>query len=104
MTIPETGQACYTEPVILAELLPSFLARGASCVLLMSCIGTAGHIDHGKSTLVEALTGIDPDRLAEEKARAMTIDLGFPWLTLPTAPEATLAHVPAHTPLIKHIP
>ena len=46
-------------------------------------VGTAGHVDHGKSTLVKALTGIDPDRLAEEKARAMTIDLGFAWLTLP---------------------
>src|SRR5579885_2211928 len=49
----------------------------------MSCIGTAGHIDHGKSTLVKALTGIDPDRLAEEKERGMTIDLGFAWLKLP---------------------
>ncbi|TMD66432.1 MAG: hypothetical protein E6I91_09265, partial [Chloroflexi bacterium] len=46
----------------------------------MSCIGTAGHVDHGKSTLVKALTGIDPDRLAEEKERGMTIDLGFAWL------------------------
>src|ERR1700694_1282308 len=49
----------------------------------MSCIGTAGHVDHGKSTLVKALTGIDPDRLAEEKERGMTIDLGFAWLALP---------------------
>ena len=49
----------------------------------MSCIGTAGHVDHGKSTLVKALTGIDPDRLAEEKERGMTIDLGFAWLKLP---------------------
>jgi selenocysteine-specific elongation factor len=46
----------------------------------MYVIGTAGHVDHGKSTLVQALTGIDPDRLAEEKAREMTIDLGFAWL------------------------
>ena len=49
----------------------------------MSCIGTAGHVDHGKSTLVKALTGIDPDRLAEEKERGMTIDVGFAWLKLP---------------------
>ena len=49
----------------------------------MYVIGTAGHVDHGKSTLVEALSGINPDRLAEEKAREMTIDLGFAWLTLP---------------------
>ncbi|HID51571.1 MAG TPA: hypothetical protein EYP41_05995, partial [Anaerolineae bacterium] len=48
----------------------------------MYVIGTAGHVDHGKSTLVEALTGIDPDRLTEEKEREMTIDLGFAWLQL----------------------
>ncbi len=48
----------------------------------MYVIGTAGHVDHGKSTLVRALTGIDPDRLKEEKARGMTIDLGFAWLDL----------------------
>ena len=46
-------------------------------------IGTAGHVDHGKSTLVKALTGIDPDRLVEEKARQMTIDLGFAHLVSP---------------------
>ena len=50
----------------------------------MRVIGTAGHVDHGKSTLVKALTGIDPDRLKEEQQRAMTIDLGFAWLTLPS--------------------
>ena len=49
----------------------------------MRVIGTAGHVDHGKSTLVEALSGIDPDRLKEEKARGMTIDLGFAWINLP---------------------
>lgn len=49
----------------------------------MRVIGTAGHVDHGKSTLVQALTGIDPDRLQEEKARGMTIDLGFAWIDLP---------------------
>ena len=43
----------------------------------MYVIGTAGHVDHGKSTLIEALTGIDPDRLDEEKRRGMTIDLGL---------------------------
>ena len=48
----------------------------------MYVIGTAGHVDHGKSTLVRALTGIDPDRLKEEKARGMTIDLGFAWIDL----------------------
>ncbi len=49
----------------------------------MFVLGTAGHIDHGKSQLVRALTGIDPDRLREEKERGMTIDLGFAWLMLP---------------------
>lgn len=51
----------------------------------MYVIGTAGHVDHGKSTLVRALTGIDPDRLKEEKARGMTIDLGFAWIDLSVA-------------------
>ena len=46
----------------------------------MFVLGTAGHIDHGKSLLVQALTGIDPDRLREEKERGMTIELGFAWL------------------------
>jgi selenocysteine-specific elongation factor len=54
----------------------------------MYVIGTAGHIDHGKSTLVQALTGIDPDRLREEKERGLTIDLGFAWLKLPVLSEA----------------
>ncbi len=53
----------------------------------MRVIGTAGHVDHGKSTLVQALTGIDPDRLKEEKARGMTIDLGFAWIELPVGPD-----------------
>ena len=46
----------------------------------MYVIGTAGHVDHGKSTLVKALTNIDPDRLPEEKQREMTVDLGFAWM------------------------
>ena len=49
----------------------------------MRVIGTAGHVDHGKSTLVKALTGTHPDRLKEEQAREMTIELGFAWFTLP---------------------
>src|ERR687891_1650620 len=66
-------------------------------------IGTAGHVDHGKSTLVKALTGIDPDRLAEEKARAMTIDLGFAWLTLPSGREVSIVDVPGHERFIKNM-
>src|SRR5947199_3465967 len=69
----------------------------------MSCIGTAGHVDHGKSTLVQALTGIDPDRLAEEKERGMTIDLGFAWLTLPSGREVSIVDVPGHEGFIKNM-
>jgi selenocysteine-specific elongation factor len=69
----------------------------------MSCIGTAGHIDHGKSTLVKALTGIDPDRLAEEKERGMTIDLGFAWLKLPSGREVSIVDVPGHEGFIKNM-
>ena len=66
-------------------------------------VGTAGHVDHGKSTLVKALTGIDPDRLAEEKARAMTIDLGFAWLTLPSGRAVSIVDVPGHERFIKNM-
>ena len=59
-------------------------------------IGTAGHVDHGKSALVQALTGTDPDRLAEEKARGLTIDLGFAWATLPSGREVGFVDVPGH--------
>jgi len=81
----------------------------------MRVIGTAGHVDHGKSTLVHALTGIDPDRLREEKEREMTIDLGFAWLTLP-APQGAggqsggeidatvgVVDVPGHIDFIKNM-
>lgn len=69
----------------------------------MYVIGTAGHVDHGKSTLVEALTGIDPDRLAEEKAREMTIDLGFAWLTLGGGEEVGVVDVPGHRDFIENM-
>ena len=69
----------------------------------MHVIGTAGHVDHGKSTLVKALTGIDPDRLKEEKARQMTIDLGFAWLTLPNGEEVGIVDVPGHIDFIKNM-
>jgi selenocysteine-specific elongation factor len=68
----------------------------------MFVIGTAGHVDHGKSTLVQALTGIDPDRLAEEKARALTIDLGFAWLTLGKE-EVGVVDVPGHRDFIENM-
>jgi len=69
----------------------------------MRVIGTAGHVDHGKSTLVRALTGIDPDRLKEEKEREMTIDLGFAWLTLPGGLEVSVVDVPGHEDFIKNM-
>jgi len=69
----------------------------------MHVIGTAGHVDHGKSTLVERLTGIDPDRFAEEKRRGLTIDLGFAWLQLPSGREIGLVDVPGHERFIKNM-
>ena len=66
-------------------------------------IGTAGHVDHGKSTLVKALTGIDPDRLREEKEREMTIDLGFAWLKLPSGAQVSVVDVPGHERFIKNM-
>jgi selenocysteine-specific elongation factor len=66
-------------------------------------IGTAGHVDHGKSTLVKALTGIDPDRLKEEQEREMTIDLGFAWLTLPSGEQVGIVDVPGHQDFIKNM-
>src|SRR5918999_812716 len=69
----------------------------------MQVVGTAGHVDHGKSTLVERLTGIDPDRFAEEKRRGLTIDLGFAWLRLPSGREIGLVDVPGHERFIKNM-
>ena len=69
----------------------------------MYVIGTAGHVDHGKSTLVKALTNIDPDRLPEEREREMTIDLGFAWLTLPSGREVSIVDVPGHERFIKNM-
>src|SRR5258707_13170403 len=74
-------------------------------------LATAGHVDHGKSALVKALTGIDPDRLPEEKARGITIDLGFAHLELPIAsgnPEGGtirlgIVDVPGHDDLVKNM-
>jgi selenocysteine-specific elongation factor len=69
----------------------------------MRVIGTAGHVDHGKSTLVRRLTGIDPDRLAEEKAREMTIDLGFAWLKMPDDSVVGIVDVPGHRDFIENM-
>ncbi len=69
----------------------------------MHVIGTAGHVDHGKSTLVQALTGINPDRLREEQEREMTIDLGFAWLTLPNGEQVGIVDVPGHRDFIENM-
>ena len=69
----------------------------------MHVLGTSGHVDHGKSTLVKALTGIDPDRLQEERERQMTIDLGFAWLTLPGGEEIGIVDVPGHRDFVDNM-
>ena len=69
----------------------------------MRVIGTAGHVDHGKSTLVQALTGTHPDRLKEEREREMTIDLGFAWLTLPSGEAVGIVDVPGHIDFIENM-
>jgi len=75
----------------------------------MRVIGTAGHVDHGKSTLVQALTGMHPDRLKEEREREMTIDLGFAWMTLPKSEflpqgeEVGIVDVPGHRDFIENM-
>jgi len=66
-------------------------------------LGTAGHIDHGKTTLIKALTGIDPDRLKEEKERGITIELGFAHLELPNGQELGIVDVPGHEKFVRHM-
>ncbi len=69
----------------------------------MHVVATAGHVDHGKSALVKALTGIDPDRLREEQVRQMTIDLGFAWATLPNGEAIGIIDVPGHEDFIENM-
>ncbi|CAN5198174.1 selenocysteine-specific translation elongation factor [soil metagenome] len=69
----------------------------------MHVLATAGHVDHGKSTLVRALTGMDPDRFAEEKRRGLTIDLGFAWTTLPSGRGLAFVDVPGHVRFLKNM-
>ncbi|NMC46170.1 MAG: selenocysteine-specific translation elongation factor, partial [Chloroflexi bacterium] len=66
-------------------------------------MATAGHVDHGKSALVKRVTGMDPDRLAEEQARQMTIDLGFAWFKLPSGDEVGVVDVPGHRDFISNM-
>jgi selenocysteine-specific elongation factor len=69
----------------------------------LQVVATAGHVDHGKSSLILRLTGIDPDRLAEEKRRGLTIDLGFAWFTLPSGHEIGFVDVPGHERFIRNM-
>jgi len=69
----------------------------------MKVLATAGHVDHGKSSLVQALTGINPDRLQEEQERQMTIDLGFAWMTLPYGEQVGIIDVPGHRDFIENM-
>ena len=69
----------------------------------MPVIATAGHVDHGKSALVQAMTGTDPDRLREEKERGLTIDLGFAELRLPSGENVSIVDVPGHERFIKNM-
>lgn len=66
-------------------------------------IGTAGHIDHGKTSLVKALTGVDADRLKEEKARGITIDLGYAYTPLPNGDVLGFVDVPGHEKLVHNM-
>ncbi len=66
-------------------------------------LGTAGHIDHGKTSLIKALTGIDTDRLKEEKLRGITIELGFAWLDLPSGQRLGIVDVPGHEKFVKNM-
>src|SRR5689334_15073424 len=69
----------------------------------MRVVATAGHVDHGKSTLVQALTGTDPDRFPEEKARGLTIDLGFAFCPLPSGLVVGFVDVPGHVRFVKNM-
>ncbi len=69
----------------------------------MHVVATAGHVDHGKSTLVRALTGTDPDRLAEEKERGLTIDLGFASMPLPSGRRIAFIDVPGHVRFLRNM-
>lgn len=69
----------------------------------MHVVATAGHVDHGKSTLVRLLTGTNPDRWAEERRRGMTIDLGYAWMTLPSSEQVAFVDVPGHERFITNM-
>src|SRR5580658_7237278 len=69
----------------------------------MQVIATAGHVDHGKSALLRALTGMEPDRWAEEQRRGMTIDLGYVWMGLPSGKRLAFVDVPGHARFVPNM-
>jgi selenocysteine-specific elongation factor len=77
--------------------------EAASPAPSLRVVATAGHVDHGKSALILRLTGMDPDRLAEEKRRGLTIDLGFAWATLPSGREIGFVDVPGHERFVRNM-
>ncbi len=82
---------------------PEYGADGAGAAIMAVILGTAGHIDHGKTSLVRALTGIDCDRLEEEKRRGITIELGFAWVDLPGGERLGIVDVPGHERFVKNM-
>ncbi|MBM4435589.1 MAG: selenocysteine-specific translation elongation factor, partial [Chloroflexi bacterium] len=97
-----SGSAGPSEPVG-AERRAASERSEPTALEQVRVIGTAGHVDHGKSTLIKALTGIDPDRLREEQERGMTIDLGFAHLRLPGGTEVGIVDVPGHADFIRNM-
>src|SRR5690606_41844237 len=71
--------------------------------MISAVMGTAGHIDHGKSALVRALTGVDPDRLPDEKRRGITIDLGFARLPIDDTTSVSIIDVPGHEAFVRNM-
>src|SRR5688572_10938942 len=82
---------------------PAAVRPGPVTTEQVRVVGTAGHVDHGKSTLLTALTGMDPDRLREERERGMTIDLGFAWVKLPSGGDIGFVDVPGHQDFIRNM-
>src|SRR5947199_10351177 len=98
-----SGRGRFVRALIL--FLPP--KRSARCTLHPTMkhviIGTAGHVDHGKTTLIQSLTGTNPDRLKEEQERGMTIDIGFAALRLPDGTVAGIVDVPGHERFLKNM-
>src|SRR5829696_3049013 len=90
-------------PPMTPSSLPRSSAPSARWCEAVRVVATAGHVDHGKSTLVFALTGTDPDRFEEEKRRGLTIDLGFAHTTLPSGAGVSFVDVPGHVRFLRNM-